>query len=727
MQLQLSDGAQPHNQHDAPDDVSRDVSDNMQVQLSDGAEQQSQYQYIVEDEVECDIPVEQRKKHVNDRTYRMCRRRRLALRREMLAFGSPPPVNVFTRIRLLPDFSDEESLNLSDVEHDSDKDSPAEVLPSEPTPYAQQKTSRKRKRDEASWKRNKIKRAREAGLGYTNYRGKHVARKKPRLVETLCREKCRYQCSEKVDDSQRRKIFSSFYSLTSNGQDVYLFGCIESEAPRLALNAANKHRDVSVRYTVSTGTAKVRVCKVAFQKLHAITASKLRHIVAQSKSGMTSARCSRRGKHNNRPNRISDEQRSMVHDHIRSFPSESSHYSRSKNPNRRYLAPTLTTNLMYKDYAKRCQNNGKVPASGSAYRSIFACDFNLGFGTPRSDICSRCELITETEELRTHKQMADRAFEQQRLDRADARSGRCVYITFDLEKTLPLPKLSVSEAFYLRQLWLYNTGVHVVCNNQDRAYFNIWTEDQGRRGVNEVGSSLLNFFDVARVCGPDQSLIAWSDSCSGQNKNFGIICFWQYMILSRFFKCIHHKFPEPGHTYLDSDRDFAKVEVAVRRREFVYSVDEYQHIMANSQSKANVTRVGDKIVNIASLSVLLGLKKQTVNEVGEKIELRDKVRWIRVTEFGKYDYRHSLSEDEPWKTVILGDFRSSNLPTAPELVLQPRKLPVNAAKLTDIRKQLKYIPAQYQALYLSLSSDDMQRSVALDGEHEGELTADVSR
>ena len=61
------------------------------------------------------------------------------------------------------------------------------------------------------------------------------------------------------------------------------------------------------------------------------------------------------------------------------------------------------------------------------YWRIFACDFNLGFGTPHSDTSMRCELITETEELRTHKQMAGRAFKQQRLDCADARSGKCVH------------------------------------------------------------------------------------------------------------------------------------------------------------------------------------------------------------------------------------------------------------------------------------------------------------
>lgn len=57
--------------------------------------------------------------------------------------------------------------------------------------------------------------------------------------------------------------------------------------------------------------------------------------------------------------------------------------------------------------------------------------------------------------------------------------GKIAVISFDMEKTLPLPKISVGEAFYLRQLWMYNLGVHVTHNKVDKAHFHIWTEDEG--------------------------------------------------------------------------------------------------------------------------------------------------------------------------------------------------------------------------------------------------------
>jgi len=78
----------------------------------------------------------------------------------------------------------------------------------------------------------------------------------------------------------------------------------------------------------------------------------------------------------------------------------------------------------------------------------------------------------------------------------------------------------------------------------------------------EVASALLTFLQTSQISGG--TLIACNDSCSGQNKNFQMICLWQYLEAKKFFSCIHHKFPEDGHSYLDSDRDFGHIEVAMR-------------------------------------------------------------------------------------------------------------------------------------------------------------------
>ena len=74
-------------------------------------------------------------------------------------------------------------------------------------------------------------------------------------------------------------------------------------------------------------------------------------------------------------------------------------------------------------------------------------------------------------------------------------------------------------------------------------------------------------------------------ACAGQNKNFFTLLLWQYFILKGRFQSVDHKFPEPGHSFLESDRDFAHVEKVVRQQQNIYSVEEYKNIMLTNMCK----------------------------------------------------------------------------------------------------------------------------------------------
>lgn len=61
-------------------------------------------------------------------------------------------------------------------------------------------------------------------------------------------------------------------------------------------------------------------------------------------------------------------------------------------------------------------------------------------------------------------------------------------LTYDMEKTLPLPRLPINIIFYKRQLCLYNTEIN--SGKERQGYCYVWLEGQSGRGAQEVGSCL---------------------------------------------------------------------------------------------------------------------------------------------------------------------------------------------------------------------------------------------
>lgn len=86
----------------------------------------------------------------------------------------------------------------------------------------------------------------------------------------------------------------------------------------------------------------------------------------------------------------------------------------------------------------------------------------------------------------------------------------------------------------------------------------MWDESTAGRGADEIASCLLKHFESNNIKG-DQ-LIAISDNCGGQNKNWSIIGVWLRLIALGYFKRVTHGFPVMGHTMLSSERYFAMIE-----------------------------------------------------------------------------------------------------------------------------------------------------------------------
>lgn len=226
---------------------------------------------------------------------------------------------------------------------------------------------------------------------------------------------------------------------------------------------------------------------------------------------------------------------------------------------------------------------------------------------------------------------------------------------------MPLPKLSTSKAFYLRQLWFYNFGVHAITKFGSKVFFFNWTEDIASRGSIEIASCFHSFSQIfgEHFSNEVSHLIIWSDSCVGQNKNFNMTCLYQYLLLKGYYKCIDHKLPEVGHSYLDSDRDFERIEKNVRKHENMYTPEQYRDIIRQSNKGLVVFNMENHFKDIDELQLKLHLYNRKKNVLNEKVNFRDEIKWIQVDSFGSYLYEETLDELTPFLKVDLLKARQS--------------------------------------------------------------------
>jgi len=266
----------------------------------------------------------------------------------------------------------------------------------------------------------------------------------------------------------------------------------------------------------------------------------------------------------------------------------------------------------------------------------------LDFGYPQSDTCQLCDGLqialeaasdqTERDELNIqlaeHQLKAGLGYQNLREDTQVAKSDSSAHvITFDLQQNLPVPILTHSAMFYLRQLWVYNFGIHK-CDSGN-GIMCVWNECIAGRGSDEIASCLLRYFTELRSTAT--KLVCYSDSCFRQNKNSTLICLWNWFINRKQFKQIDHKFLVRGHTFLPNDRDISHIE---KRKAAAHDfVPQQWEEVITSARPANPFRVqqmsSDSFLDFSDLEKEHTRRK---NDLSKNPVLLSKVTW---TNFGQ--------------------------------------------------------------------------------------------
>ena len=196
---------------------------------------------------------------------------------------------------------------------------------------------------------------------------------------------CPKKCFDKLGAEAVQHIFNEYYAMADhNTQSAYLLRMVASKEVKASHVGEGSRRKATLEYSVMKAWEKVVVCKKAFLSIHDISDKRILNVL--KKAGDTGvAPVDRRGKEGTPHNKMPEDVRKLGHDHIKSLPLCSSHYSRAKSANRLYLPPNYTHRHCYSLFQLWCEDKG-VPEekvmSFDAYSRLFST-FNIGTSPPK--------------------------------------------------------------------------------------------------------------------------------------------------------------------------------------------------------------------------------------------------------------------------------------------------------------------------------------------------------
>ena len=399
---------------------------------------------------------------------------------------------------------------------------------------------------------------------------------------------CKKQCFNNISVTERSDLIHKFNSFESKDlQDSYLCSFIickpvlrrRSRKEDQESQPNNSSYSYIIKFMKDETLESLTVCYKAFLSLFGITPRRVQTLKqALLTTGLPPT--DKRGTHHNRPNKMSNDTESAVLDHIKSFRGRKSHYALG-DTRKLYLSEELNVSKMHKLYKEKYPNN---PVSYELYRRIVTTKFNIGFGYPRKDTCTVCDifeqrrqgieselssssgdqndLLKQQETLKTelelHQRKAQTFYKRKTEAKKRAKTDHTMEaLVFDYQKNLPVPNKSSNDVYYKRQLSFHSFNVHRL--SDDSAYFFSYDETIARKGSDEV-CSMLHYY-LNNVLSPEVSDIElFCDGCSGQNKNYTLFRFLHWLVhTKKRFRSIIIRFPIRGHSYLECDRDMAIV------------------------------------------------------------------------------------------------------------------------------------------------------------------------
>ncbi|KAL0860408.1 hypothetical protein ABMA27_009802 [Loxostege sticticalis] len=339
----------------------------------------------------------------------------------------------------------------------------------------------------------------------------------------------------------------------------------------IRLEGVRKPRDNNHAFYFIQNGEKIRVCKAFFKNTLDINDRPIRTVIEKQNNvaGVLLA-TDKRGKHGQQK-KVEEDIKKGIYDFIEAIPKIESHYCRA-NTSKLYIDGGKTIADIHKDYEDHCKMNDKPFGNYAMFYKIFTKDFNISFFMPKKDLCKIYHVYETANE--TEKQALKEDFEkhqeEKRLSRTEKENDKSktdpdvLIAVYDLQAVVQLPKGNVSLFYYKCKLNVLNFTIHDIINKTTDCY--VWDESNGNRGVNELGSCVLNYLKEACEAGKTE-IVFYSDNCAGQQKNKFIVGLYLYAVTTLNINKITHKYLIKGHTQNEGDAVHSLIERQVKRQE----------------------------------------------------------------------------------------------------------------------------------------------------------------
>lgn len=411
----------------------------------------------------------------------------------------------------------------------------------------------------------------------------------------------KFQCS-KLTMRNIKDFHTLFYNNKEKSQQnafIARYCTVEPPGRKRQRNGSRKSKAMTTGYHVRVDEQVIiPVCKDTFLRVLQLKRTRVENIVKHVLRSGDIPKETRGGDHTSRKYL---DKRDSVMKFISKFKCSKSHYCRSKT-SRVYLPATLNIKKMWRMYNESAENDLQVKLH--YFRYVFNRNFNIGFGSPLTDACCTCieyaELLKrEKDPQKKQEYLAKKQIHKKRAkafyELLKEKPDETLTMSFDCQKNLPLPKVPDQEAYYRRQMYLYNfsvvAGSSQASLTRGNCYSFVWTEDLHKKGSNEIASCVYYALND-RNLDDKKKVRLFADGCGGQNKNsivVGMCCCW-LLQAPECVKGIELIFPIRGHSFLPPDRLFGLSESQFKKMEVIANPDEY---IEELQKHATIVKVGE--------------------------------------------------------------------------------------------------------------------------------------